>query len=143
MSPYDIELIQNYRIEFIEEMLENKMIGTIKENANIRTQERQRLKYLQAGLNQTTISNPNGIKDYDIRKIWTAVYPRIYTDHKPMFVDWENERVFKEEIIVNFQKNLTKIYYKIVPKEPEILPEILTLLLWGKNSKEVFFERRK
>ena len=140
MSPYDIELIQNYRIEFIEEMLENKMIGTIKENANIRTQERQRLKYLQAGLNQTTIPP---IKDYDIRKIWTAVYPRIYTDHKPMFVDWENERVFKETITVNFQKNLTKIYYKIVPKEPEILPEILTLLLWGKNSKEVFFERRK
>ena len=53
-----------------------------------------------------------------------------------MYVDWEHHRVFKKE-----QENLKTTVYKVVPKKPDLLPEVASELLCEQGCKEMFFQR--
>ena len=97
MGQTDLQLLIDYRIEFIKEMLKNEFVGDPVIRHYVKFDDSNRQKYLKMGYE----NKPKPILDFDVRKKWTAAYPRIYTDAKPQFVDWRNERVFKETLIDN------------------------------------------
>ena len=128
MMPNDLELIMSYRNEFLNEMLTNPFVGSIRQNQGVKNEEDLRQKYLELGL-------------FDIRNEWTQLYPRIYKDEKPLFVDWDHQRVFREVITSHGSTKDTVInLYKVIPNEPEVVEEVRSKYFCD-SCKEMFFAR--
>ena len=130
MMPNDIQLIMSYRSEFLNEMLVNPFIGSTGHNRQIKNEEDLRQKYIDLGL-------------FDIRNEWTQLYPRIYKDKKPLFIDWDHQRVFREEITTSRgSTNDTVIYYvyKVIPNKPEVIEDVRSKFFCD-NCKEMFFAK--
>ena len=113
IPPYELQILIDYRAEFLDEVLENENLAMGTERNALLEDEKLRQKWLKEGPKipkpdlrpySKPYSSNKKLVSYDIRKYWTAVYPRIYADLKPIHVDWQNERVFQE--IIQFDSKL-------------------------------------
>ena len=168
MPVYDLRQLENYRFKMMETMLKMpEGVLHFKSRGYLIRDQETRDFYLNLGrtdpkiqeylhtpkkYNKFEFRNLNRIESkkerklalkpahigYDVSKIWTPVYPKIYSAVKPMFVDWQNERVFREWIVE--EKTGEELFiYKVVPK---FVPEyLLKKLLSGRKAKEMFFEK--
>ena len=96
LSVYDLKSIVDYRSKMVQVLLENDNLGHRKEQSTVRTQEAMRIEY----------KDKHG---FDIREEWSVLYPRRFPKgHKPKYVDWSKETVFKNWLDTGFE-------YSVVP----------------------------